>query len=49
MCVKGNVRLPMLKKAKFPRRTNSQQVALDEKIYFVPAGAHGGDAVKDDD
>lgn len=44
----GNVRLPMLKKAKSPRRPKTQHVNLDEKIHFVPGNAQGGDPVVDD-
>ena len=49
MCVNGNVRLPMLKKAKSPRRPKIQQPNLDEKIRFVSARTHGGNPVTDDD
>lgn len=48
MCVTRNVRLPMLKKMKSPRRPKTEHVNLDEKIHFIPGRAQDGDTVDDD-
>ncbi|RMX59728.1 hypothetical protein pdam_00019018 [Pocillopora damicornis] len=37
MCVTGNVRLPMLKKIRSPRKQKTPRVNLDEKVRFVPS------------
>lgn len=48
MCVTRDVRLPMLKKIKSPRRPKTDHVNLNEKIHFIPGRAQDGDTVHDD-
>lgn len=43
MCITGNVRLPVMKKMKSPRRPKTDHGNIDEKLHFIPGRAHAGD------